>query len=283
MAELNPPLGATTPEIFLENVKRVERLVNGPAATVPDRGGDPLDSWRLIMAKVADVLAAYQENGGVLAFADEQTLLAYTPDKPNVLALDSATGAYWFWDGTAWTRNRYQFGDIAEGIQRLLLANHTLTVAMNEMDNGNVILREIIQQQHVSQQLLSCAVNEVSGLPDTVPVMQLDALMTISTPGGALAALDGFDPGKETGPETSNVFSTIFTACPCWAEHWCRWMVSILMRFLLRPAKRTASSTRSRSRAILLNYLSRRHPVFRPLKARANITPPPLLILMVKY
>ncbi|HDS4904069.1 TPA: hypothetical protein QHM85_005312, partial [Klebsiella pneumoniae] len=42
----NPPLGATTPEIFLENVKRVERLVNGPAATVPDRGGDPLDSWR---------------------------------------------------------------------------------------------------------------------------------------------------------------------------------------------------------------------------------------------
>ncbi|HBQ5695440.1 TPA: CotH kinase family protein [Klebsiella pneumoniae] len=195
----NPPLGATTPEIFLENVKRVERLVNGPAATVPDRGGDPLDSWRLIMAKVADVLAAYQENGGVLAFADEQTLLAYTPDKPNVLALDSATGAYWFWDGTAWTRNRYQFGDIAEGIQRLLLANHTLTVAMNEMDNGNVILREIIQQQHVSQQLLSCAVNEVSGLPDTVPVMQLDALMTISTLGGALAALDGFDPGEGDG------------------------------------------------------------------------------------
>ncbi|HGN8977851.1 TPA: hypothetical protein ACK1R2_006058, partial [Klebsiella pneumoniae] len=150
-------------------------------------------------AKVADVLAAYQENGGVLAFADEQTLLAYTPDKPNVLALDSATGAYWFWDGTAWKRNRYQFGDIAEGIQRLLLANHTLTVAMNEMDNGNVILREIIQQQHVSQQLLSCAVNEVSGLPDTVPVMQLDALMTISTLGGALAALDGFDPGEGDG------------------------------------------------------------------------------------
>ncbi|WP_301742070.1 hypothetical protein, partial [Klebsiella pneumoniae] len=70
---------------------------------------------------------------------------------------------------------------------------------MNEMDNGNVILREIIQQQHVSQQLLSCAVNEVSGLPDTVPVMQLDALMTISTLGGALAALDGFDPGEGDG------------------------------------------------------------------------------------
>ncbi|MEF2515323.1 CotH kinase family protein, partial [Klebsiella pneumoniae] len=39
----------------------------------------------------------------------------------------------------------------------------------------------------------------VSGLPDTVPVMQLDALMTISTLGGALAALDGFDPGEGDG------------------------------------------------------------------------------------
>ncbi|MEG8886549.1 hypothetical protein U4T17_20570, partial [Klebsiella pneumoniae] len=89
MAELNPPLGTTTPEIFLDNVKRADKLVNGPAATVPDRGGEPLDSWRLIMEKVADVLAAYQENGGVLAFASEQALLAFTPDKPNVLALDS--------------------------------------------------------------------------------------------------------------------------------------------------------------------------------------------------
>ncbi|WP_301742071.1 hypothetical protein, partial [Klebsiella pneumoniae] len=117
--------------------------------------------------------------------------------------LDSATGAYWFWDGTTWTKNSYQFGDIAEGIQRLLLANHTLTVAMNEMDNGSVILREIIQQQHVSQQLLSCAVNEVSGLPDTVPGMQLDVLMAISTLGGALTALDGFDPveGGGTGAQ----------------------------------------------------------------------------------
>ncbi|EMG1071961.1 TPA: hypothetical protein MCW22_005296, partial [Klebsiella pneumoniae] len=88
---LNPPLGNTSPEVLLDNAKRLDELVNGPAATVPDRADVPLDSWRQIMAKVADVLAAYQENGGVLAFADEQTLLAYTPDKPNVLALDSAT------------------------------------------------------------------------------------------------------------------------------------------------------------------------------------------------
>lgn len=34
MAELNPPLGTTTPEIFMDNVKRADELVNGPAGTV---------------------------------------------------------------------------------------------------------------------------------------------------------------------------------------------------------------------------------------------------------
>ncbi|HBT8509763.1 TPA: GDSL family lipase, partial [Klebsiella pneumoniae] len=51
MAELNPPLGTTTPEIFLDNVKRADELVNGPAGTVDDRGGEPLDTWRGMMAK----------------------------------------------------------------------------------------------------------------------------------------------------------------------------------------------------------------------------------------
>ncbi|HIF5919264.1 TPA: hypothetical protein ACX3IG_004689 [Raoultella ornithinolytica] len=51
MAELNPPLGTTTPEIFMDNVKRADELVNGPPATIPDRGGEPLDSWRLMMKK----------------------------------------------------------------------------------------------------------------------------------------------------------------------------------------------------------------------------------------
>ncbi|GHL68327.1 hypothetical protein ECZU33_08870 [Escherichia coli] len=44
MAELNPPLGTTTPEIFLDNVKRADELVNGPAGTINDRAGEPLDT-----------------------------------------------------------------------------------------------------------------------------------------------------------------------------------------------------------------------------------------------
>ncbi|HHS9668007.1 TPA: hypothetical protein ACTW8N_004638 [Klebsiella quasipneumoniae subsp. quasipneumoniae] len=51
MAELNPPLGTTTPEIFMDNVKRADELVNGPAGTVNDRGGEPLDTWRQMMEK----------------------------------------------------------------------------------------------------------------------------------------------------------------------------------------------------------------------------------------
>ncbi|EPF1256638.1 hypothetical protein L9D05_003670 [Klebsiella aerogenes] len=47
-----PPVGQTAdPDIFLDNVKRADRLVNGPEGTVPDRGGLPLDSWRQMMAK----------------------------------------------------------------------------------------------------------------------------------------------------------------------------------------------------------------------------------------
>ncbi len=55
MAELNPPLGTTTPEVFLDNVKRADELVNGPAGTVNDRAGEPLDTWRQMMAKNDEV------------------------------------------------------------------------------------------------------------------------------------------------------------------------------------------------------------------------------------
>ncbi|HCI6075494.1 TPA: hypothetical protein NPO14_005371, partial [Klebsiella pneumoniae] len=42
-------------EIFLDNVKRADELVNGPAGTVNDRGGEPLDTWRQMMAKNDEV------------------------------------------------------------------------------------------------------------------------------------------------------------------------------------------------------------------------------------
>ncbi|HDX8971715.1 TPA: hypothetical protein RQO37_002779, partial [Klebsiella michiganensis] len=54
----NPPLGSTSPAVLLDNAERLDKLVNGPSADVPDRGGDSLYSWRQIMAKFDDVIAS---------------------------------------------------------------------------------------------------------------------------------------------------------------------------------------------------------------------------------
>ncbi|MCE0321913.1 hypothetical protein LVW14_26600, partial [Klebsiella pneumoniae] len=51
----NPELGSTSPAVLLDNAKRLDELVNGDAATVPDRAGQPLDTWRQMMAKNDEV------------------------------------------------------------------------------------------------------------------------------------------------------------------------------------------------------------------------------------
>ncbi|HFT4549168.1 TPA: hypothetical protein ACHT9C_005697, partial [Klebsiella pneumoniae] len=51
MSEFNPPLGSSDPSVFEDNVKRLDKLVNGPATEVPDRSGEPLDSWREMMER----------------------------------------------------------------------------------------------------------------------------------------------------------------------------------------------------------------------------------------
>ncbi|WP_373393816.1 hypothetical protein ACEPRU_17825 [Raoultella ornithinolytica] len=58
--DLNPPLGTTTPEIFMDNVKRADRLVNGPEGTVDDRAGKPLDSWRQMMRQHDDQMVSQE-------------------------------------------------------------------------------------------------------------------------------------------------------------------------------------------------------------------------------
>ncbi|MCV6937771.1 hypothetical protein K3H72_25165 [Klebsiella quasipneumoniae] len=47
----NPELGSTSPAVLLDNAERLDKLVNGPALTEPDRAGDDLDTWRGLMAK----------------------------------------------------------------------------------------------------------------------------------------------------------------------------------------------------------------------------------------
>ncbi|MEK6492071.1 SGNH/GDSL hydrolase family protein, partial [Klebsiella grimontii] len=52
---LNPELGSTSPAVLLDNAERLDKLVNGDAATEPDRAGVDLDTWRGMMAKNDEV------------------------------------------------------------------------------------------------------------------------------------------------------------------------------------------------------------------------------------
>ncbi|WP_235290227.1 SGNH/GDSL hydrolase family protein [Klebsiella variicola] len=47
----NPELGSTSPAVLLDNAERLDKLVNGPELTEPDRAGVDLDTWRGMMAK----------------------------------------------------------------------------------------------------------------------------------------------------------------------------------------------------------------------------------------
>ncbi|EPP7193490.1 flagellar biosynthesis, cell-distal portion of basal-body rod [Klebsiella pneumoniae] len=62
MAGFDPALGSTSPAVLLDNVTRLDELVNGPPADVPDRAGDPLYSWRQIMAMVAAAIVEAQNS-----------------------------------------------------------------------------------------------------------------------------------------------------------------------------------------------------------------------------
>ncbi|WP_421672261.1 CotH kinase family protein [Raoultella terrigena] len=225
-----PPLGNTSPEVLLDNATRLDELVNGPAADVADRAGDPLYSWRQIMAMAEDVLAAYQENGGVLAFADEQKLLAFTPDKPNVLALDSATGAYWFWDGTAWHKSAWQNGNEKlqnKGIQGCLVGLHELMMALVEVQDvleshesdfeeqkqlhqklflSLSILNSVVsnidpqqnQQLYLSQSIMADAIN-LSASVQELDRVRMQLLLNLSILFAEIYKLDGLDTNATGG------------------------------------------------------------------------------------
>ncbi|WP_421074237.1 right-handed parallel beta-helix repeat-containing protein [Klebsiella quasipneumoniae] len=132
MAELIPPLGTTTPEIFLDNVKRADRLVNGPEATILDRGGEPLDSWRLLQKKITLL-------GGLLGFASESELLAFTPGSGNQVGMDTATGTLWLWNGSAWSKAGYQNSDIIDYMNDLV--GSTTLATIGDLTGSNYIAK----------------------------------------------------------------------------------------------------------------------------------------------
>ncbi|VAS52435.1 flagellar biosynthesis, cell-distal portion of basal-body rod [Klebsiella quasipneumoniae] len=81
----NPELGSSSPEVLLDNAKRLDELTNGPAATVPDRAGEPLDSWRKIQEDNAALVDETRQNliplgRQYMTFADAQADIANIPE-----------------------------------------------------------------------------------------------------------------------------------------------------------------------------------------------------------
>ncbi|HCA3226777.1 TPA: SGNH/GDSL hydrolase family protein [Klebsiella pneumoniae] len=80
----NPELGSTSPAVLLDNATRLDELVNGPAATVPDRAGQPLDSWRKMQEDNAALVDETRQNliplgRQYMTFADAQADIANIP------------------------------------------------------------------------------------------------------------------------------------------------------------------------------------------------------------
>ncbi|HEN1365312.1 TPA: hypothetical protein U3W78_003929, partial [Klebsiella pneumoniae] len=121
----NPELGSTSPAVLLDNAERLDKLVNGPAAAVPDRGGDSLKSWRLQQQEIANTLVNFQENGGAMGFSSLQELLAFTPDKANVLAVDTSTGEQYLWNGTEWVPSEYQVNSQIKSLNEIVEKSHS--------------------------------------------------------------------------------------------------------------------------------------------------------------
>ncbi|HFQ9483322.1 TPA: hypothetical protein ACHTHU_000743 [Klebsiella pneumoniae] len=62
----NPELGSTSPAVLLDNAERLDKLVNGPELTEPDRAGVELDTWRGMMAKSNAAIADAQNSITIL-------------------------------------------------------------------------------------------------------------------------------------------------------------------------------------------------------------------------
>ncbi|MBZ7361761.1 right-handed parallel beta-helix repeat-containing protein [Klebsiella grimontii] len=128
----NPPLGSTSPAVLLDNAGRLDKLVNGPAADVPDREGEPLDSWRQAIARL-------KAAGGAMGFASAAELLAFTPSEPNTLAMDTATGTLYLWNGTAWAKAVYQNSQIVDYINGLI--GSTPLAVLSDLTGSNYIVK----------------------------------------------------------------------------------------------------------------------------------------------
>lgn len=87
--------GSNDPRDLSDNCSVLDMLLNGDAEIVASRLGISLPSYQKLIKNL-------QESGGALGFDNYTSLIAFTPDTSNVLAMDTSTGDYYFWNGSSW-------------------------------------------------------------------------------------------------------------------------------------------------------------------------------------
>ncbi|MEH3746065.1 hypothetical protein POW95_17390, partial [Klebsiella pneumoniae] len=208
----NPVPSSAMPDVW-DNNRVQDEILNSEELEVETRTGIMTPTWKGVLKKNEDEIEETRQNLIPLS-RQYMTLEAAQADIANIP--EGSTTYYRSPDDSALAIEVMNVGgtlqptgrkmpsqkavdDIAEQtqqatdwLQRIYLGQQSQTTAISDTADKSNANEAMLQRIYLAQQLLSCAVNEVSGLPDTVPVMQLDALMTISTLGGALAALDGF-------------------------------------------------------------------------------------------
>ncbi len=83
------------------NTGKIDQIVSSPELNYTDRFGVVRYTW-------AGVEYQTRTSGAAMAFATEVELIAFTPSTANVLAQDTSTGIFYYWNGTVWNKAEYQ-------------------------------------------------------------------------------------------------------------------------------------------------------------------------------
>ncbi|HHQ6537911.1 TPA: hypothetical protein ACSTJY_003290 [Serratia fonticola] len=106
----NPvPSGAVQDLQF--NVERIDEIVTSDNLSYTDRLGTVRETW-------AGIVNRTKSSGAAMAFSNAAELLAFVPATANVLAQDTQTGTYYYWDGSVWTKAPYQLNSMIDSLHK---------------------------------------------------------------------------------------------------------------------------------------------------------------------
>lgn len=218
-------LGVTL-DMWLFDLKMIHTILDSESDTsVNDYTGTSRKTWHGIEQEWEAFKTAYQDNGGVLAFANSGTLTAYTPSVSNVLAQATDTGIYYYWDGSAWNKAKFQpnsnLRDLRNISSNMLEAISILTKTTGDIgDSVNTLNTDVSVLQATSKTLTTNLERRSSDLLTSIAVLantlesltmsidtsyvgvtafdndRLNLLMLTSQLLNKLQGLDSFDPAS---------------------------------------------------------------------------------------